>query len=141
MALRHQHGFRWLTRLQASAWPSVVAGATDPDMGIGNSLGLLDDTMILGDGTDHEDWHGLRGSMTLGHQHGYWLCLRSWASVALVAAWAMDINIDLDCSRTTDPDTTDLGSNLDTDVTMAPGRSTDHSDRHEFSGSVAFGHQ
>ena len=70
MAPRQQHGFRWLTRPQASAWPSVVTGATDPDMGIGSSPGL-DDTMTLGDGTDHEDWHGLSGSMAFGHQHGY----------------------------------------------------------------------
>ena len=35
MTLRHQHGLRWLTRLWAPAWPSVVTGVmdigTDPD--------------------------------------------------------------------------------------------------------------
>lgn len=69
MALRHQHGLRWLYRPQASAWPSVVTEAmdinldpscyraTNLDIAIGSSLGM-DVFMAPGD-SGYSARHGL----------------------------------------------------------------------------------
>lgn len=52
----------------------------------------------------------------------------------------MDLNSDPDCGRTMDSHVV-LGSSLHLDVTIAPGDSQGHPDRHGTNGSMASGHQ
>lgn len=140
MALRHQHGLRWQSRLLASAQPSVVIGTmdinTDPDyirvtdleMAICSSSSLNAITALEGS-LGHSVQHGPGGGTALRNQHGHrWQprLRRAWWS--LVVTWTMDINTDPSCGSTTDSDIA-LGSSPTTGITTAPGCSTDHSNQ------------
>lgn len=96
---------------------SVVTGAvdinsdpgcfkvTDLDMTLSSSSGP-DNTMAPGENEGHSDQHGHGGSsMAFRHPHGHRFWSRPWAPMwSLLATWTTDINTDLGCDKTTDPD-------------------------------------
>ena len=102
MVPRLQHGPRWQHRPQAVTRSSMVTEAMDinkdPDRG-------PEDTMAPGGSARHSDQHGLSSGSTPIPQHCHRWQSRTWASLwPLVATWAMNINTDPSCGRTTDPD-------------------------------------
>lgn len=73
----------------------------------------------------------LRGSTTLGYQHGF---MKQPIPHTMVVTWALDIKTDPSCSRIMDPGMALVGS-LGSDTTMPAGGSAGHSD--QFASSSA----
>ena len=79
--------------------------------------------------------------MGLKHHHSLRYLTRLQASVGpLVVTEAMDINSDPSCYRAMGPEIP-LSSSSNLGNTMATGGSTDYSDQHGPSDSIALGHQ
>lgn len=78
--------------------------ATDPDKAFGSNPGL-DNSVVPDNREVHSDQHDPGSSTAPGHTYEHRLWPRPRARLwPLVATWAMNINTDPDCERTTDLD-------------------------------------